>query len=185
MVSNENVFQNQRNPNMNFKELSVHRFSARKFTEEAVSEADLDYVMECVRMAPSAVNKQPWKFLVVQSEAAKQRVRQAYDRPWFATAPLYVVCLKSLSEGWIRPCDGKAHADIDVAIATEHLCLAAAERGLGSCWVCNFDATLLRQAFPDEDGFEAVAIVPLGHLAADCPHGEKKRKPLSDIVQYV
>ena len=105
---------------MNFKELSVHRFSARKFTEEAVSEADLDYVMECVRMAPSAVNKQPWKFLVVQSEAAKQRVRQAYDRPWFATAPLYVVCLKSLSEGWIRPCDGKAHADIDVAIATEH-----------------------------------------------------------------
>ncbi len=167
-----------------FLDLAKSRFSARKYTEEPVSQADLDYVMECVRMAPSAVNKQPWKFLLVVSEEAKQRLRQAYSRDWFATAPVYAVCMKSDAEGWIRPCDGKHHADIDVAIAVEHLCLAAAERGLGSCWVCNFDARLMKELFPVE-GYETVAIVPLGHIAADCPHAGKKRKAPEEIIETI
>ena len=47
---------------MNILELSQQRFSARKYTTEPVSQADLDYILECVRLAPSAVNRQPWKF---------------------------------------------------------------------------------------------------------------------------
>ena len=82
-----------------FLDLAKSRFSARKYTEEPVSQADLDYVMECVRMAPSAVNKQPWKFLLIVSEEAKQRLRQVYSRDWFATAPVYAVCMKSDAEG--------------------------------------------------------------------------------------
>lgn len=169
---------------MNFHELSQKRFSARKFTDEQVSQADLDYILECVRLAPSACNKQPWKFVVVRSDEAKRKLWRAYDREWFRSAPLYVVCMKSSSSCWTRPDDNKQHGDIDVAIATEHLCLAAADRGLGTCWVCNYDTRLLSQLLPSEE-YEAVAIIPLGHIAEDCPHPEKKRKAMNEIVEEI
>ena len=167
---------------MNILELSKKRFSARKYTAEPVSKEDLDYIMECVRMAPSAVNKQPWKFVIVRSEKAKAKLQLSYDREWFHTAPLYIVCLKDNSACWTRSYDSKAHGDIDVAIATEHLCLAATERGLGTCWVCNYDVEAVKRLFPVE-GFEAVAIIPLGHIAEDCPNPGKKRKGLDEIWQ--
>ena len=120
---------------MNMLELSGARFSARKYTNEAVSKQDLDYILECVRLAPSACNRQPWKFILVKSEEAKTKLRECYNRDWFTTAPMYIICMKNPEENWIRKDDDKAHGDIDLAIATEHLCLAAAERGLGTCWV--------------------------------------------------
>ena len=65
---------NKTSKDMNILELSQQRFSARKYTAEPVSQADLDYILECVRLAPSAVNKQPWKFVVVRSEEAKSKL---------------------------------------------------------------------------------------------------------------
>lgn len=113
--------------------LARERFSARKFTAEPVSEEDLEYVMECVRLSPSACNRQPWKWLIVRSEEAKSKLKKCYDREWFKTAPMYIVGMKNVEENWVRKYDNKPHGDIDVAIATEHLCLAATERGLGTC----------------------------------------------------
>lgn len=169
---------------MNFLELTQKRFSARKFTTEPVSQEDLDYIMECVRLAPSACNKQPWKFIIVRSNEAKEKLWGAYNREWFRTAPLYIVCMKDNTACWTRPEDAKAHGDIDVAIATEHLCLAAAERGLGTCWVCNFDPEVTHQLFAN-DNFEAVAIIPVGHTADDCVCTEKKRKTMAEITEEV
>lgn len=167
--------------------LSKVRFSARKFTEEAVSKEDLLYVLGCVRMAPSACNRQPWKWLVVKSEEAKQKLQECYDREWFKTAPMYIVGMRSKQENWVRKPDGKPHGDIDVAIATEHLCLAATERGLGTCWVCNYDPEKMHSYF--EQGaradYETVVIVPIGHIAPDCPRSEKKRKEMGEIVEEV
>lgn len=169
---------------MNILELSQARFSARKYTDEPVSKDDLDYILECVRMAPSAVNRQPWKFIVVRSKEAREKLWQSYDREWFRTAPLYTECMKNATECWTRHYDDKKHGDIDVAIATEHLCLAATECGLGTCWVCNFDTNIISQLLPS-DKFEAVAIIPIGHIAEDCPHAEKKRKAIEDIVEEI
>ena len=163
-------------------ELCEKRYSVRKYSAEAVSDEDLRYVLECARMAQSAVNFQPWKFVVVRSEAAKADIRRCYDREWFASAPLYIVALRDVNANWVRSSDGKPHGDIDVAIAVEHICLAAAERGLGTCWVANCDTALLNQLFGDAD-HEAVAIVPIGHIAADCPFAPKKRKEMSLIVK--
>ena len=167
---------------MNFLELCEKRYSVRKYSAEAVSDEDLQYVLECARMAQSAVNFQPWKFVVVRSEAAKADIRRCYDREWFASAPLYIVALRDVKSNWVRSSDGKPHGDIDGAIAVEHICLAAAERGLGTCWVANYDTALLNQLFGDAD-HEAVAIVPIGHIAADCPFAPKKRKEMSLIVK--
>ncbi len=162
--------------------LGRERFSARKFTQDPVGQEDLEYVMECVRLAPSAVNRQPWLWLIVRSEPAKQQLQEAYDRPWFKTAPMYIVGMKNVEDNWVRKYDSKPHGDIDVAIATEHLCLAATERGLGTCWVCAFDPTIVDKYFHHE-GYEPVVIIPIGHIAEDCPCGEKKRKAMSEIVE--
>lgn len=166
---------------MNMLELSRQRFSARKFTDQKVSPSDLDYLLECARLAPSAVNRQPWHFVVVESEEAKARLRQVYNREWFATAPLYIVCYAHTGRCWTRAADQKAHGDIDVAIAAEHICLAATERGLGSCWVCNYDPDLMRSLFPLPD-HEAVVILPVGHIAPDCPQKAKERLPLAELT---
>ena len=178
------IKQNNMNNKNNMLALSQERFSARKFTSEAVSLEDVDYIMECVRLAPLAVNRQPWHWLIVRSDEAKEKLQECYDREWFKTAPMYIVGMKNVNENWVRRYDEKPHGDIDVAIAAEHLCLAATERGLGTCWVCNYDTDKMLQFFPRE-GFEAVVIIPLGHIAEDCPHAEKKRKEMNEIVEEI
>lgn len=92
--------------------------------------------------------------------------------------------MREVEKNWIRKEDNKQHGDIDVAIATEHLCLAATERGLGSCWVCNFNVAKLKETFP-YTGFEPIAIIPIGHIADDCPTNEKKRKTLEEITDII
>ena len=162
----------------------MKRFSVRKYTDEPVSKEDIEYIMDCVRLAPSACNRQPWKFLLLTSDDAKEKIRQCYNRDWFKSAPLYVLCFKDVNGCWVRPDDGKPHGDIDLGIAVEHLCLAAADRGLGSCWVCNYDVEAVKRLFPVE-GYEAVAIVPIGHIAPDFPQAEKKRKEMNEIFEEV
>ena len=81
---------------MNFIELCLKRFSARNYTDEPISDADLQYILESFQVAPSAVNRQPWKFLIAKSEEAKEKVQRAYDRDWLKTAPLYIIAFKNI-----------------------------------------------------------------------------------------
>jgi nitroreductase len=163
----------------NFLQLCQQRFSLRAYKPEKVSAEVIDYIMECVRMAPSAVNKQPWRFRLLTSPEDLSKVQQCYNRSWFATAPACFLVCRHRDEEWVRSADGKPHGDIDVAIAVEHLCLAAAEKGLGTCWVCNFDITKCINLFPVPNNLEPVALIPIG-LPQDVPT-EKKRKSLSEI----
>ncbi len=135
--------------------------------------------MECVRFAPSAVNKQPWKFRIISNEDDRKKICQCYNREWITTAPVVVIALILHDEEWVRS-DGKHHGDIDIAIAVEHLCLAAAEQGLGTCWVCNFDAELCHQSFNLAQNEEPAVLIPIGYPADE--QKEKRRKPLEEIV---
>ena len=164
---------------MSFLELVKQRYSCRDYQAKAVEKEKLDYIMECVRLAPSAVNKQPWKFHFVTSEADKAKLLTCYRRDWLASAPMYIICSVLHDEEWVRA-DGKHHGDIDIAIAVEHLCLAAAEQGLGTCWVCNFDAELCKSLFGLGENEEAAVLIPLGY-PADEPK-EKKRKSMEEIA---
>lgn len=167
---------------MTFKELSEQRFSVRSYTDEPVSDQQLNYVLECARLAPSAVNRQPWNFYVVKSDERKEQLRKCYNRKWFATAPAYIVCTILHNEAWVRN-DGKPHGNIDIAIATEHICLAAAEQGLGTCWVCNFDAPLCHQLLNLAENEEVAVLIPIGHPAVEPK--DKTRKPIEEIVSYL
>lgn len=81
---------------------------------------------------------------------------------------------------WVRS-DGKHHGDIDIAIAVEHLCLAATEQGLATCWVCNFDADKCKQLFAIADNEEPAVLIPIGYPADELK--EKKRKAVEEIVK--
>ena len=166
---------------MNFLELVKNRYSCRAYQPQAVEKEKLDYVMECVRLAPSAVNKQPWQFHIVSAEPDRQKLQQCYQRDWFGTAPIYIIASVLHDEEWVRA-DGKHHGDIDIAIAVEHLCLAATEQGLGTCWVCNFDAARCKQLFNLPVAEEPAVLIPLGY-PADAPR-EKNRKPVDAIASH-
>jgi len=132
-------------------------------------------------MAPSAVNKQPWRFRIISSQQQRQKLCQCYSREWFATAPVVIIASVLHDEEWVRA-DGKHHGNIDMAIAVEHLCLAATEQGLATCWVCNFDAELCKTLFSLDNNEEAAVLIPLGYPADTV--SEKKRKPMADIARW-
>lgn len=168
---------------MTFLELSDQRYSVRSFTSEPVTDEQLNYILECARLAPSAVNFQPWHFYVVSQQDNREKLCQCYNRDWFRTAPLYIVCCIRHDEAWVRKSDEKEHGNIDIAIATEHICLAAAEQGLGTCWVCNFDAQLCHTLLNLPDNEEPAVLIPLGHIdTTTAPFKAKLRKPMEEIV---
>ena len=165
---------------MNFLELVKQRYSCRAYKPLGVEKEKLDYILECVRLAPSAVNKQPWCFRIVSKEEDKVRLQQCYNRDWFKMAPMYVVASVLHEEEWVRS-DGKHHGDIDIAIAVEHFCLAATEQGLATCWVCNFDAVLCKELFNLPDNEEPAVLIPLGYAEDEVK--PKNRKPIETIVR--
>lgn len=162
------------------------RCSVRSYSARVLEEEKLEYILETARLAPSAVNFQPWIFLVVQSSDGRAALRQCYNREWFSTAPVYVLVCTDHRESWVRKSDGKDHGDMDAAIATEHICLAATEQEIGSCWVCNFDTELCRSSFGLPAGVEPVAIVSLGYPSDPNVFAvtEKKRKAFNDVVKW-
>ena len=167
--------------NCEFKKLSAKRYSVRSYSGEPVTEEQLQYILECARLAPSAVNLQPWKFYVMTSQQDRELLQQCYKRDWLSQAPLYILLTVQHDVEWVRR-DGKRHGDIDIAIAAEHICLAAAEQGLGSCWVCNFDAQLCHKLLNLPETEEPVVLIPIGKPTAGMEPTEKKRKELSEIV---
>ena len=114
---------------MSFLELARKRCSIRKYAPKNVEQEKIDYILEAARLAPSAVNYQPWYFVWVQSAEGKAKLQECYPREWFKQAPYYLIVCGDHQQSWKRG-DHKNHMDIDTAIATEHICLAAAEQGL-------------------------------------------------------
>ena len=165
---------------MNFLELVKLRYSSRYYSDKLPEKEKLNYIMECVRYAPSAVNFQPWSFKIVTDKSELDNLYSCYKREWIKTAPCIIVACGNHEESWHRRSDNKDHADIDVAIAVEHLCLAATEQGLATCWVCNFDVTLCRQLLSLPVHLEPIALIPIGYALDDMP--EKKRKNIDDVI---
>lgn len=167
----------------NFMNLVRARYSCRDYDATApVSDEEVSKVLDAARLAPSACNRQPWTFVVVRDEALRSRIL-AKSRPAFMNAPVLIVACGHHDAAWHRPVDDKDHTDVDVSIAVEHICLAAAALQLGTCWVCSFDVEGTRAALELPDEVEPVALIPLGRpVSGDIP--TKTRKPESEIVRW-
>lgn len=166
---------------MAFKELCEARYSCRAYKTEVISQEKLDYVFECARLAPSACNKQPWRLHYVASSEGLETLQSCYNREWLKTAPAIILVSVMKDEAWVRPSDGKNHCDIDASIIAEHICLAAAEQGLGTCWICNFDAVRCHALMNLAETEEPVVLLPIGIPADTEP--KKKRKALEEFLK--
>ena len=168
---------------MEFLELAKHRYSCRIYEPKAVEDEKLIKVLEAARIAPSAKNIQPWHFVVVDEEDNLREIKNCYSGKWIETAPMIIVACGDQKSAWHRS-DGKIHMDIDLAIAIDHMTLAATDTGLGTCWVCKFDVMKCAEILQLPDGIIPIAMLPIGYPqdGPDLERHSHKRKSLSEIV---
>lgn len=166
---------------MEFSDLIKERYSVRAYKPDLLDDEKLEKVLEAARLAPTAANRQPFQLIVIHTRGREEELSEVYGKTWFVEPPL-VICVCGLPEqGWTRR-DGKSYVDVDAAIVMDHLILAAANEGLGTCWIGAFDPDAARRVLDLPEEVEPIAFTPLG-IPADEPK-PKKRKPLGDLMRY-
>jgi nitroreductase len=166
---------------MEFSKLIEARYSCRAYRPDPVDEGIVAAAVEAARLAPTAANRQPFQLIIVRTQGREKELRRIYDREWFVQAPLVICACGLPSEGWVRK-DGTNYVYVDVAIAMDHLILAATDHGLGTCWIAAFDVAAAREVLDLPEEVEPVAFTPLGY-AADEPRA-KVRKLAAELVRY-
>ena len=166
---------------MEYTDLIAARYSVRRYKSDPVGEEKLHAVLDAARLAPTAVNRQPFQLIVIQTDGREEELSRIYGRRWFVQPPLVVAIVGLTEPAWCRM-DGKCYVDVDVAIVMDHLILAAANEGLGTCWVGAFDPDAARDVLGLPEGVEPLAFTPLGYADTEPP--TKKRKPLDELVRY-
>ena len=168
---------------MDVMEAIKKRYSVRSYQDRAVETEKLDSILEAARLAPSASNRQEWRFVVVQDKGIRQRLMQAAkDQAFVGQAPVVIAaCAKTDSH--IMTC-GQQCYPIDVAIAVEHMALKATEEGLGTCWIGAFYEDKVKEilGIPEKD-IRIVALLALGYPVKLRPN-PKDRLRLKEIVMY-
>ncbi len=164
---------------MDFLELAEKRYSVRAYQDKPVEEEKIKKILEAARLAPTAANRQPFRLLVIPTEGRKEQLRRIYPRDWFVQAPYIIAICAVPSEAWVRR-DGRGYSVVDATIAMDHLILAAASLGLGTCWVAAFDEAAAREVLQIPAEWDPVVFTPLGYPADAWQ--PKKRRPLEDLV---
>jgi len=175
-----------------FNDLVRSRRSIRRFLPRAVEREKVIACLEAARLAPSAHNAQPWRFLVVDDPALKEKLcRRAFAGVYrisrfAAQAPVVIVVLvrKDIVVHFVgRRIQGTAYHLIDTGIAGEHLVLQAEELGLGTCWMGWFSRRGVRRALELPRRYKVVALIPVGYPASR-PPAATGRKPLPDVAWW-
>jgi nitroreductase len=158
----------------------------RAYRPDPVPDDLLETVLEAGRLAPTAANRQPVRIVVVHTADREAELRRIYDRDWFVEAPLILCVVAVPGEAWRRTMyDGRSHADVDATIVMDHLVLAAADVGLGTCWIAAFDPAAAREVLGIPAEAEPMLFTPLGFPAADATPSARHadRRPLAEIVR--
>jgi nitroreductase len=171
---------------MEFSDVIAKRRSVRHFnTNLEVSEADVRTLLDAAVAAPSAGNIQPWRFTVVKSLEARERLAGALHQRWATGAPVIIVV--SVDP---RPCAARygdrgeyLYALQDTAAAVENILLTAVDRGLAACWIGAFDEAAVRDALGLSAPVTPVAIVPVGYSAESA--GRPARRPLAELTTWL
>jgi nitroreductase len=174
---------------MEFSELVKRRRSIHHFTDDEVTDEELNYVLEAAGWAPSAGNAQPWRFIVVRDPENREKVwRATADIPdvtpqnFLRKAPVHIIVCTDTSayKGKQSRAFSNRFCIQDSAAATMNLLLAAADIGLGACWVGMFRGESLSEDFCIPPNVRPVAIVPLGHTRSQVK--PRPRKPREELV---
>jgi nitroreductase len=164
----------------------------RRFSDRPVERDKIELCLEAARRAPSADNMQPWRFVVFDDPEKKRLMADAVFRgaysmsKRFAAAPVIVALLikeNLLVNKAAGAIQGTQWQLVDAGIGGEHFVLAAAEQGLGTCWIGWYDGrALVKHLGLRGRSYRPVALIALGYAAADVSPDERRRDPLSDIA---
>lgn len=166
---------------MDFLALARQRYSCRAYKADPVPHEQLVRVLDAMRLAPSACNRQPFRLHILKTSEHRDALRHCYHRDWFVSAPLVVIMVALLDRAWCHR-DGTNLGVVDATIAFDHLVLAATAEGLATCWVAAFDVAAVQSLLSLPDNARIVAMSPLGYPADIAP--TKERASLEQLVRF-
>lgn len=161
---------------MEFLQLAKERYSCRDFSDKKVEKEMIDKIIEAALSAPTAVNKQPYKIWIMESEDAKENIK-SITRFHF-DANLFLVLGYKEDEAWTRKYDQRNFADVDASIVGTQIMLEVQDLGLGTTWVGHFNAPKLKEIYPQMEEYDLIAIFPIGYPSVDAspaPQHEVRR----------
>lgn len=165
---------------MDIYEAIEKRRSVRSFQEKEIPEEALSKVLNAARLAPSANNVQPWKFILVKEGKLRREVaKYCWNQTFIAEAPVVIVACGLPTTSKIGGYESSIY--VDVAIAVDHLTLAARAEGLGTCWIGAFDNDKLKRILEIPKEANIIVVIPIGY-----PKGSfgnmGYRKKLDEII---
>lgn len=177
------------------REAIARRLSCRAYQSRPVPPDQLIQILEAARLAPSACNRQPWRFAVVSDPDLKRRIVDDSFLPgikmsWALDAPVHVVIgmeRSLVTHRFAASVSGVDYPWVDIGIAGEHLVLAATELGLGSCWIGWIKPRVLRRIVGWPGSVKPVAVITLGYPDGEADTGKlpaERRRPLEEIVRW-
>jgi len=178
---------------MSLKKLILSRQSVRRYAETPVEPEKLNQCLEATRLAPSASNSQPWKFIVVDQEHLRSGVANAtfsdikLINKFTVQAPVIIVIVMEKAKLLTRLAmmvKKKEWPLIDIGIAAEHFCLQAAELGLGTCMIGWFEEDKIKKLLQIPSDKSIGLLITLGYAVDGYPIRTKIRKPIEEIVRY-
>lgn len=169
---------------MDFLELAKRRYSVRKFSPKPVEQKTIDTILEAARLAPTAVNAQPQRILVIQENEALGKLKNCGTNCF--DAPLVFLVCYDAKAAWRRRYDGQSSGFVDASIAGTHMMMAATELGVGSTWVMAFDPDAVKKGYNLPQDIVPVALFAMGYPAEDAAPGPLHDKSLSidDFTVY-
>lgn len=170
---------------MDFLKLAQERYSCRKLTDKAIEPEKIERILQAAIAAPTAKNNQPYRIWKIATPESMAKVKKATSFTFGAGMALVVGVKKS--EAFVRPFDDLNYAEIDGAIVGTHLMLAVKAEGLDTTWVGMFDAFKLQSEFNEMQGYELIAIFPIGYAAEDAKPSSRhsERRDISKVVVEV
>lgn len=193
---------------MDFMDISKMRVTVRKFDAKSVEEDKLQKILEAGRWAPTAVNYQPQRILVLNTPESMEKVKEfctfGYDKKYaelakecadekhrknvyYYGAPLVLFICYDKECCWTHPQNGESSGTTDAVIVSTHMMLEAASLGLGTVWISYFDKEKAREMLQIPNNWEPVNMLYIGYPSADFTPNPKmsgKRFPLSHSVWF-
>ncbi len=179
---------------MSLIEVIKKRYSVRKYAPRPISRNDINDCLEASRLAPSACNSQPWKFIVVDTAELKNKVASAmlggiYGlNKFILDAPVLVLIVTEKAKWFSEICNFVRNTRlylIDIGIACEHFTLRAAELGIGTCILGWFNEAAVKKLLDIPKTKKVEIILSMGYPAENFQPREKNRKSLSEISAYM
>ena len=169
---------------MEFYEVLAARRSIRAYTDLQIPEDVISRLAHAAYLAPSACNRQPYRFLIVTGEETRDKICAVAPQAFLREAPVIIVAVAETLRSWQRPGDDHTLAELDMGIAMEHIVLAAAAERLGTCWVAAYNVAKMNAALGLAEGENAVAISPLGYPAEE-PRLFQRNKSERDLFTEI